>query len=80
MNRSKLHVHFMGICGSGCAAIAVLADEAGYRVSGCDQSTDSYYADALKKRGIRIEQGHDKAHLQDDVDIVAVSPALFDIN
>ena len=70
----------MGICGSGCAAIAVLADEAGYRVSGCDQSTDSYYADALKKRGIRIEQGHDKAHLQDDVDIVAVSPALFDIN
>ena len=80
MNKEPLHVHFMGICGSGCASIAVLADEAGYKVSGCDQSTDSYYADALKKRGIEIYQGHDKKHLDNGVDIVAVSPALFDIN
>ena len=80
MEKAPLHVHFMGICGSGCAAIALLAYEAGYRVSGCDKATDSYYAGALKQRGIQVFEGHDKAHLQDDVDIVAVSPALFDID
>ena len=76
----KKHVHFMGICGSGCASIAMIASDAGYTVSGCDQSADSYYAGELKKKGIPIYVGHDKAHLTDDVDIVAVSPAIFDIN
>jgi len=76
----QLHVHFMGICGSGCAAIAFLAIEAGFRVSGCDQNTESYYAGELKRHGVTIYQGHDRAHLADDVDIVAVSPAIFDVS
>ena len=76
----RKHVHFMGICGSGCASIAYLAKKAGYRVSGCDQNTESYYADKLKKMGIHIEKGHDASHLDDDVDIVAVSPAIFDVS
>lgn len=75
----KIHVHFMGICGSGCASIALLAASAGYRVSGCDVSTESYYAGELKKHGITIYAGHDESHITDDVDVVAVSPALFDI-
>ena len=70
----------MGICGSGCASIAMLAARAGYHVSGCDQNTDSYYAKELKKLDIEIFEGHDISHLTDDVDFVAVSPALFDIN
>lgn len=74
------HVHFMGICGSGCASIAMLARKAGFRVTGCDQNTDSYYAKELKKLDIEISEGHDASHLSEDVDYVAVSPALFDIN
>lgn len=74
-----LHVHFMGICGSGCASIAMLASDAGFTVSGCDTSDSSYYADELKKKHIPIYIGHDASHL-DNVDIVAVSPALFDIS
>ena len=70
----------MGICGSGCASIAYLAAKAGFTVSGCDQNTESYYADELKKLGVRIEKGHDKKHLTDDVDLVAVSPAIFDVS
>ncbi len=76
----RLHVHFMGICGSGCASIAMIAAEEGYVVSGCDQSLSSYYAEELKKLGIKIHEGHSKAHLTNDVDIVAVSPAVFDVN
>lgn len=75
----KIHVHFMGICGSGCASIALLAARAGYKVSGCDVSAESYYAGELKKNGIIIYTGHSETHLTDDVDVVAVSPALFDI-
>ena len=47
MNR-PLHVHFMGILGSGCASVAIVAAQAGFRVSGCDQSTESYYAEKLR--------------------------------
>lgn len=74
------HVHFMGICGSGCASIAMLAHAAGYKVSGCDLSDSSYYASELKKRNIPIYVGHSSSHLEEDVDLVAVSPAIFDIS
>ncbi len=53
----------MGICGSGCASIALLAYAAGYRVSGCDQSDESYYAAMLKEKQIPIYIGHHKEHL-----------------
>ena len=79
MTDHRLNVHFMGICGSGCASIAMVAHDLGFSVSGCDMQTDSYYAGELKKRGIRIESGHHPAHLSADVDVVAVSPAIFDI-
>ena len=79
-NKEGLHVHFMGICGSGCASIAMLAHQMGYKVSGCDSAKEAYHADELKKLGISIAVGHDKAHLTEDVDIVACTPAIFDID
>ena len=79
MNR-PLHVHFMGILGSGCASVAIVAAQAGFRVSGCDQNTESYYAEKLMSLGVTIYTGHSKKHLDDSVDIVAVSPAIFDVS
>lgn len=76
----RIHVHFMGVLGSGCASIALLAAKEGFRVSGCDMSETSYYEGVLKENGVEIFKGHDASHLDHDVDIVAVSPALFDIN
>lgn len=74
----KLHVHFMGIGGSGIAPIAVIAKKSGFIVTGCDFSETSYY-DELNDNGIDVQKGHDIAHLE-GVDILAVSPAVFDIN
>ncbi len=79
-NSKKIHVHFMGICGSGCASIAMLAYQQGFKVSGCDSAKEAYYADELKKLGIPISVGHDKSHLTEDVDVVACTPAIFDID
>lgn len=75
----KLHVHFMGIGGSGMAPIAVIAKKSGFKVSGCDCNETSYYSDALRNSGIDIIKGHSSEHL-DGVDILAVTPAVFDIN
>jgi UDP-N-acetylmuramate--alanine ligase len=75
----KLHVHFMGIGGSGMAPIAVIAKKSGFHVSGCDYNETSYYSDALSDSGIDIKIGHSCEHLQ-GVDILAVTPAVFDIN
>lgn len=75
----KLHVHFMGIGGSGMAPIAVIAKKSGFEVSGCDCNETSYYSDALRDSGIDIKLGHSEEHLE-GVDILAVTPAVFDIN
>jgi UDP-N-acetylmuramate--alanine ligase len=75
----KLHVHFMGIGGSGMAPIAVIAKKTGFEVSGCDCNEASYYSEALRESGIDIKLGHSAEHLE-GVDILAVTPAVFDIN
>jgi UDP-N-acetylmuramate--alanine ligase len=77
--RKGEHVHFMGIGGSGLAATSLIAKAYGFRVSGCDLSPSSYYTDALLREGIRPQRGHDAKHLE-GIDILAVSPAIFDIN
>jgi UDP-N-acetylmuramate--alanine ligase len=69
----------MGIGGSGMAPIAVIAKKSGFHVSGCDYNETSYYSDALRDSGIDIKIGHSCEHLQ-GVDILAVTPAIFDIN
>jgi len=74
----KIHVHFMGIGGSGIAPIAMLAKAAGFEVSGCDYQ-ETYYEETLLHHQVAFTIGHDISHL-DDVDILAVSPAIYDIN
>lgn len=75
----SMHVHFMGIGGSGTAPIAIIAKHQGFTVSGCDMASDGYYCGALTGNNIEIKQGHSAEHLE-GVDILAVSPAIFDIN
>lgn len=77
--KKNIHVHFMGIGGSGIAPIAIISKHLGYKVSGCDISPDGYYIGALIKNNIEIKSGHNVDHLK-DVDILAVSPAIFDLN
>lgn len=79
MISKNIHVHFMGIGGSGMAPVAIISKHMGYKVSGCDLSTDGYYNSALSNNNIEILFGHDAEHLN-GVDILAVSPAVFDLS
>lgn len=76
---NKRKVHFMGICGSGAAPIAIIAKNNGFDVSGCDLNASGYYNDALVENNIEVLKGHDLSHIQ-DIDILAISPAILDIS
>ncbi len=76
---NKRKVHFMGICGSGAAPIAIIAKNIGFHVSGCDLNVSGYYGNALVENNIEVLKGHDLSHIE-DIDILAISPAILDIS
>lgn len=73
---NKTRVHFMGIGGAGMSAVALLAKNAGFEVSGCDLQESTPYLDKCKKAGIKLYVGHNKSHLK-DIDVLAVTAAAF---
>lgn len=61
------------------APVAIISKHLGYKVTGCDMSADGYYCGALTQNNIEVQSGHSAEHLH-GVDVVAVSPAVFDLN
>lgn len=55
-------IHVMGIGGVHMSAIALLLHEQGQAVSGCDLQA-SELTNQLEQRGIRVQVGHDPAHV-----------------
>lgn len=55
--------HLMGIGGAGVSGLALLLKGWGFEVSGCDVSAEDGYADAVRRRGIRVYSGHSPEHL-----------------
>ncbi|MCJ7804543.1 Mur ligase family protein, partial [Patescibacteria group bacterium] len=78
LKNKKVHVHFMGIGGSALAGVAILAKNAGFKVSGCDLQPKTYYSPILEKAKIKYSQGHSVRHLK-DVDMVAVSASVYPV-
>ncbi len=74
--KKQIHVHFMGIGGSGIGGVAILAKKYGFLVSGCDLEKQTSYSSVLEKFKIKYFVGHNVAHLK-NVDILAVSPAVL---
>jgi len=55
-------IHFVGIGGAGMSGIAEVLHNLGYRITGSDQH-ESATTRALAKRGIKVQIGHDAAHI-----------------
>lgn len=70
-------VHFVGISGAGMSALAELVLRSGGIVTGCDTAPGTV-GEALSQRGARIHKGHDPAHVQDVVAVVATSAVPAD--
>lgn len=72
MNMQKIHL--IGIGGVGMAGLAVLLKARGHDVSGCDLRR-SARTRWLEAQGIRVDVGHDPAHVA-NADLVIVTPAV----
>ncbi|MBW3542507.1 MAG: UDP-N-acetylmuramate--L-alanine ligase [Planctomycetes bacterium] len=76
VRRKISSIHLVGICGSGMKALAELAGDLGWRVSGSDLSMDEGTHARLAARGLVVHRGHHPRFLPDDVDVLVHSPAV----
>jgi len=76
MVEKKIHVHFIGINGSGISGVACIAKNMGFDVSGCDLGAVGDYTKQLINNGIEVSVGHNVEHIK-NADIVVMSPALL---
>lgn len=67
-----MHVHLIGVSGTGMGALAALFREAGHRVTGSDTAFHPPIGPALAAWGVETRQGYDPAHLDPAPDLVVV--------
>jgi UDP-N-acetylmuramate: L-alanyl-gamma-D-glutamyl-meso-diaminopimelate ligase len=67
-----MHIHILGICGTFMGGIAVLAKQAGHRVTGCDANIYPPMSAQLEAQGIGLITGFgiDQIDLKPDIFIV----------
>lgn len=68
------HVHLVGIGGAGMSTVAALLRARGVVVSGSDARESAALA-ALREAGVRVDVGHEAAHVQ-GADTLVVSTAI----
>ena len=71
-----MHVHFLGVCGTFMAGLALIARELGHRVTGADENVYPPMSDVLDGAGIAPTTGYDPAQLSPAPDIVVVGNAM----
>lgn len=67
-----MHIHILGICGTFMGGIAVLAKNAGYKVTGCDANVYPPMSTQLEAQGIGLTEGFDTDQLSLKPDIFVI--------
>ncbi len=67
-----MHIHILGICGTFMGGIAVLAKQAGYRVTGCDANVYPPMSTQLVEQGIELTEGFGVEQLELKPDIFVI--------
>jgi len=67
-----MHIHILGICGTFMGGIAVLAKEAGHRVTGCDANVYPPMSTQLEAQGIELIEGFSPEQTQLNPDIYVI--------
>jgi UDP-N-acetylmuramate: L-alanyl-gamma-D-glutamyl-meso-diaminopimelate ligase len=70
------HIHLIGICGTGMAALAGMLKQRGYRLTGSDLNVYPPMSTFLEQQQISVYSGFDPAHLQPPPDLVIVGNAM----
>jgi UDP-N-acetylmuramate: L-alanyl-gamma-D-glutamyl-meso-diaminopimelate ligase len=67
-----MHIHILGICGTFMGGIAVLAKQAGHRVTGCDANVYPPMSTQLEAQGIELIEGFDPSQTKLNADIYVI--------
>src|ERR1700690_39050 len=67
-----MHVHIVGVAGTGMGALAGLLSQMGHRVTGSDIAFYPPMGPALERWGIQCMTGFDPAHLDAVPDLVVI--------
>jgi UDP-N-acetylmuramate: L-alanyl-gamma-D-glutamyl-meso-diaminopimelate ligase len=67
-----MHIHILGICGTFMGGIAVLAKNAGHRVTGCDANVYPPMSTQLEAQGIELIEGFGSEQLALNPDIFVI--------
>jgi UDP-N-acetylmuramate: L-alanyl-gamma-D-glutamyl-meso-diaminopimelate ligase len=67
-----MHIHILGICGTFMGGIAVLAKQAGHRVTGCDVNVYPPMSTQLESQGIELIEGFDPTQTKLNPDIYVI--------
>jgi len=78
MNEKKLHIHFIGVGGSGMSGLASILLDSGHKISGSDIVT-SKITKRLTDKGATIFKGHNEDNVK-GADLIVVSSAIPESN
>jgi UDP-N-acetylmuramate--alanine ligase len=78
MNEKKIHIHFIGVGGSGMSGLASILLDLGHKVSGSDIVT-SKITKRLTDKGATIFTGHNKDNVE-GADLIVISSAISEPN
>lgn len=68
----SMHIHIVGICGTFMGGIAVLAKQAGHRVTGCDANVYPPMSNQLESQGIELVEGFSPDQIKLNPDIYVI--------
>ena len=71
-----MHIHILGICGTFMGGLALIARQAGHRVTGSDANVYPPMSALLESEGVDIMQGYAPAHLRPAPDLVLVGNVM----
>jgi len=69
-------IHFIGICGTAMASVAVVLQERGLRVTGSDANVYPPMSTFLAERGVEVREGYRKENLGDAPELVVIGNAI----
>ena len=67
-----MHLHILGICGTFMGGIAVIARQAGHRVTGCDANVYPPMSTQLQEQGIELIEGFGTEQLDLNPDVFVI--------
>lgn len=71
-----MHLHILGICGTFMGGIAMIAKQAGFKVTGSDLNVYPPMSDELEAAGIELIQGFDAKQLDIKPDLIVVGNVM----